>query len=144
MQLNFELKKIKEEMLKRAYIGRDLWIELKEEYDLGIEDCLLLMYKKNKNINDSVLNNLNRYIKKKYIRQMIIVADFQGLIADQDNIKWVVKKNRDVADFECYYRCVQFTNNIIIVSLEEPYGTGKIIGKEGITLDDYVRDAILV
>ena len=43
-----------------------------------------------------------------------------------------------------YYRLQQFFRNIVVITMEEPFGTGGIVGKCGITLDDYVRDALYV
>ena len=35
-------------------------------------------------------------------------------------------------------------HEIAVISVEEPYGNANIIGKEGITLHDYVKDALYV
>ena len=43
-----------------------------------------------------------------------------------------------------YYRLVQFTSDILIVSLDEPYAFSAWIGQYGVTFDSFLHDAIFL
>lgn len=132
-----------------AQQGRKLWLEIKEEYKIDELWYVAICPGKDVAINELLLAHLPDFLRRKFIHYAVIILeeDIQGKACVEDNgiILYFRKTGREgIEAILKYYRLMQFEKNIIVASLEEPYGTAGIIGKEGITLEDYVKDALLV
>lgn len=134
---------------KLAERGRKLWLEIKDEYKVDALWYVVICPKKDETLNRLVLKHLPDFLERKFISRAVVISE------DEARGKKPVENNGTVVCFRQvsrqeieellkYYRLIQFEKNIIVASLEEPYGTAGIIGKEGITLEDYVKDALLV
>lgn len=132
-----------------ALSGREVWIRLKETYKIN-EYCFLVLCPSDEILlNKAAMENLDEFLKRKYIKRAVVVSiytDIRRLCEDskQAEIQFVCISQEEMEGILKYYRLTQFTQNIVVISLEEPFGNGNIIGKEGITLEDYVRNAIYV
>lgn len=132
-----------------ALKGREYWIEIKKRYEID-ENCYLVICPTNDFLlNKIAMENLNEFLKRKYIKKAIILSTYIGLKEFYTHFSKadVQFQYLDQKQMNCtlkYYKMVQFFPNIVVISLEQPFGNGNIIGKKGITLIDYVRDAIYV
>lgn len=138
--------------IEAAKKGREIWLKIKRQYSFeAINDCLVVLPSEMKRLNLAALEETPAYMKRKYLRKAIIIGINElpltggwQRFAEGGQILFRRLEKVQCEQLLKYYRLTQFTKNIIVVSLEEPYGNGNIIGKESITLKDYIRDAIFV
>lgn len=132
-----------EETIQEALQGKELFEKYKEQYHISENDCIVLLLQESIEVNRLLLKYLPEYLKRKYLERAIVFcveneeSPIENLIRismTEDKIKAMVR----------YYRLLSFHKNIIVASLKEPFGNGNIVGKQRITLEDYVKDAILV
>lgn len=122
---------------------------LKENYKID-ENCYLIICPTDLFLlNKTAMENLIEFLTRKYIKRAVVLSLYSGLeeFCPQSDMVDVRFHNMDKSQIDCilkYYRLTQFAPNIVVVSLEEPFGSGNIIGKKEITLEDYVKDAIYV
>ena len=126
--------------------GKMLWENLEAKYKVDNEWLVIIFHPEYKLINNYVIKSLPDYLKRKYINHVLAVSsekycmnEISGTIIIQEQIE--LTKMEELLK---YYRLVQFSKNIVVTALEEPYGNWGIIGKANITLEDYVENAILV
>lgn len=136
--------------IEEAKAGRQAWLEIKYNHSFdSINDCLVILPSQDRSLNQAALKEIPDYLVRKYLGRAIIVSsdmlrEDERQIAEKRKLIFVHLGEKQCNQLLKYYRLTQFTKNILVVSLEEPYGNGNIIGKEGITLEDYIRDAIFV
>ena len=129
--------------------GRARWLNYKEKYKIDEEWYLILMPTYNEKLNHKAFLYLEDFMNRKYIKKTLVV------ILEHDKANFVPPNKRESVYIEgvnekimmelvLYYRLQQFFRNVVVITIEEPFGTGGIVGKCGITLDDYVRDALYV
>lgn len=137
------MNEILQEQYKLAMEGKRCWLDIKKMYNIKCEDCLVILPSDNHELNKCAIKYLPAYMEKKHIRKSLLVSKSDLNIADKQvtAIKLTFDKIQALLK---YYRLLQFTRNIVVISLESPYGNENIINKENISMDDYVRDAIYV
>lgn len=129
--------------------GRDRWLKFKEKYQIDEEWYLILMPTYNEKLNRKAFSYLDEFMDKKYIKKTLVI------ISEHSNVNSMSYNKREgvyiesvnekiMKELVSYYRLQQFFRNVVVISMEEPFGTGGIVGKCGITLDDYVKDALYV
>lgn len=142
------MEKLKTEF-QLAYEGREYWINLKERYEIDEYCYLILCPTDNSSLNRIAMENLTDFLTRKYIRRAVVLltegesAEDYPRSADMD-IRFIQADKKEMECILRYYRLTQFAKNIVVISLEQPFGNENIIGKKGITLTDYVKDAIYV
>lgn len=129
--------------------GRKVWLTLKNKNVIDNSWVLILFPTRNTELNESAIKCIPAYLDRKYLANtMLLAIEGTGLFKDiKINGHLVVTKYLSESDMESiltFYKLQQFFKNIVVVSLEDPFSGGGIIGKCGITLDDYVADAIFV
>lgn len=133
-----------------ALRGREYWMSLKKQYGLDEKTGLFLFPSLDNELNQEAIKLLPWYLKKKYLTMAVIVTDQEAVVKQADSVKkeeavFLRKTDGDsLNDLLNYYRLVQFHSAVVVISMEEPYGNRHIIGKAGITLNDYVRNALYV
>lgn len=138
--------------IEAAKKGREIWLEIKKQYSFEpIHDCLVVLPSREKELNSSALEEIPAYMQRKYLYKAIIIstADVPRVESEQSIVEERQIFFKQLEEIRCgqllkYYGLTQFTKNVVVVSLNEPYGNGNIIGNEGITLKDYMRNAIFV
>lgn len=134
---------ILQEQYKLAMEGKRCWLDIKKMYNIKCEDCLVILPSDDNELNKCAIKYLPSYMEKKYIRKSFLVSKGDLNIADKQVT--VIKLTFDkIQALLKYYRLLQFTRNVVVISLESPYGNENIINKEDISMDDYVKDAIYV
>lgn len=138
--------------IEDAKRGRELWLEIKGQYSFDpINDCLVILPSQERKLNQAAMKEIPDYMERKYLHRAIIISISSVPLTEQGQ-QFAEERQiflKQLEKVQCkqllkYYRLTQFTKNVIVVSLEEPYGNGNIIGKKGITMDDYVRNAVFV
>ena len=137
------------EKFNTALHGRELWIELKRINQIDENWILILFPVDDSNLINAALKELPLYMRRKYLNSALLIGDNNNVVIDEISVEGlnVLSKHISPEDIESilsYYRLQQFFKNIVVVSLNEPFGSDALIGKKGITIDDYVRDAIFV
>lgn len=135
--------------MEMAVRGWNYWMHIKEKYVPDEEIGLVIVQSEDKAMVDAALGLLPVYMKRKYLKRVIVVmeretADGTGREGTPDSVVFVAAQRKEIDDLLAYYRVVQFFHEIAVISVEEPYGNANIIGKEGITLSDYVKNALYV
>lgn len=134
---------------KSAFKGREYWIDLKVRYRVD-ENCFLIICPTdNFLLNVIAMENLTDFLTRKYIKRAVILSLNPKLEKDYPfltdvNVQFVQVEQEKMECILNYYKLTQFTKNIVVISLEQPFGNENIVGKKGITLTDYVKDAIYV
>ena len=128
--------------MELAYQGYSIWKKLKEEYSIKDTDCLVLFPCDDNALNATTLKYLPEYMKTKYYDRII-------LFSKQNNVSSKIFETIDFSGKDMdylvnLYKLTQFSKRIVMVSLQEPFSSSGIIGNEGIDLDDYVKNALLV
>ena len=132
-----------------AVRGREFWMHLKEQYLPDEETGLIIVQTKEQDMVDPAIRLIPVYLKRKYLKRALVVTDREtaAKIEKEDNsdaVTIVAAQREQMEELLAYYRLVQFFHEIAVVSVEEPYGNANIIGQAGITLEDYVKNALYV
>ena len=132
-----------------ALEGRGCWLKLKEKYKMDDHCCLIICPTDNPLLNRIAMDNLIIFLKRKYLEKAVILSPYPYMKkyimpTKEKEIYFVHAEKHKMESILKYYRLTQFTKNIVVISLEEPYGNDNLIGKKGITLVDYVKNAIYV
>jgi len=140
-----ELDEIYEEALR----GREYWIKLRDKYQIGKEDALIICPSRSDELYYSALKWLPEYMEKKYVNRAVVIREEEKQRIEQQcickgEIIFETLEEKRIYEILKYYRLIQFTKNIVIVSMDVPFGNSHFIGKKGIEVDDYVRNAIYV
>lgn len=138
--------------IEAAKKGREIWLEIKRQYSFeSINDCLVILPSQEKKINQEALKEVPGYMQRKYLHKAVIISDKGGPLpmygqecAEGRQIFFKQLEKIQCEQLLTYYRLTQFTKNVVVVFLEEPYGNGNIIGKEGIMLEDYIKNTFFV
>lgn len=135
--------------MEMAVRGREYWIHMKEKYVPDEETGLVIVQSEEQEMIDTALRLLPVYMKRKYLKRVIVVIEQKTAAGiekekNSDAVIFVAAQRKEIEDLLAYYRLVQFFHEIAVISVEEPYGNANIIGKEGITLYDYVKNALYV
>lgn len=132
-----------------AFHGRKYWLSLKEEYIPDGKTSLIIFPSSDEILNHVAIGYLSEYMRRKVLKKVIIVTDqdrvAEDLRSSRNESIFIAKTDQEhITDLLNYYKLVQFIPRIIIISTEEPYGNDHIIGKAGIKIEDYVRNALYV
>lgn len=138
--------------IEDAKRGREIWLEIKGQYSFEpVNDCLVILPSQEEKLNQAALKEIHDYMQRKYLYKAVIISisgvsptEWGQQFAEGRQIFFKRLEKVQCKQLLKYYRLTQFTKNVAVVSLEEPYGNGNIIGKRGITIDDYVRNAVFV
>ena len=138
-----------EYFFQKAMKGRDLWLSVKKVYKINEEWCVVIMPDDDLSLKKKAVDVIPEYLNRKYLKKAIIIESWSGKSIDNDYLideRIVIKyvADEDMNNLLRYYKLNQMFKNVVVISLKEPFGTTGIIGKCGITLDDYVRDALFV
>ncbi len=123
--------------------GRAVWKEIEKKYHVLEEDSLVLFPDNDEKLNYAALRNLGGYLKKKYISRVLLIFSDRNIIYGSKYQVINIKEDM-MRDLLRYYRLTQFREKIVVISMKEPFGNDGIIGEKGITLDDYVMNALYV
>lgn len=132
---------------EKAAEGRKIWLALEERYHFGI-DCGIFIFP----TDDSVLNietiKLSSvYSERFHLRKVYAVTDRRTVIealrdSDVHDIDEIEISHDEMDMLLKYYRIVNFSSHIAIVSLEEPFGNDYLLRKKSIDLKDFILSSI--
>ena len=139
-----------DESFARAEQGRLAICSLIEHNGVREDTCWVILPTDDEELNRLATGSILRdYITaKRYVRTIVIARDDAAVpedaMCDVDGCELVYRRlaPEDLDAVLSYYRLVQFAPDVIVVSLEEPYSFSKWIGHFGISLEQFVRDAL--
>lgn len=137
------MKELLDKSIEMAYKGREDWINLISEYNIGDRDYVVLFPKIDRAVNDIAV----KYVKKLTEKGKVLLLTHDDNLLNISDIKGVSAKfysREDAENLMKFYALYQFTDRLIIVSLDEPEGrTGKnLTGINGITLEELIAVGI--
>ncbi len=120
--------------------GKSLWLEIKAKYGYQNGDLLLLLPTDCDEMNRAAIQYIPVYIKNKYIRHAFVVyrknaAYFE---VDMPYVTDIELPETQLLQLVALYKLIQFEKNIVAVIPELPFASVGILGKNGITAEDYV------
>lgn len=132
-----------------AIRGRQFWLELKRKYNYDNEkSCLIIFPCDDVELNNCAMDKMNDFIHRRFYSDVIVLHSDNIVvdsIAPEDyNLYFEDAKQGDILDVLQYYRLVQFTKNIVVISMDTPYGSRGLIGNAGIVLADYVENVVFM
>lgn len=132
-----------------AISGREYWLCLKEKYLPDKETGLIIVHTKEPDMIDTAIRLIPVYLERKYLKRVLVVTDKETAVKIKEGgkpapVTFVTVRREQMEELLAYYRLVQFFHEIVVISVEDPYGNAHIIGKAGITIEDYVKNALYV
>ena len=143
--------KLLNERRSQAEKGRSFWLELVKEYQIATKEYVLLLPSDTPEYHEPALKHLEDFLVKKgadraivlYVGEMPDAVEYEKKISAYSSYITDVKKIRreDYENLVRFYCLYEFTDRLVIASLEEPDGRlGKnMVGKKGLTLEDVVK-----
>ena len=133
--------------INEAKKGREVWLQLKDKWNIDSNWVLVIMPENDVKLNDCAIKKLSEYMKRKYYHKAIIIYCDDNFLQSIDYNDIFVLEKIDDSEMKCivsYYCLQQFFKNIVVVSLEEPFGSKNVVGHMGISLVDYVENALFI
>lgn len=134
--------------VQEASRGYDIWRNINDKYDITDSDCVICFPTENKKLNDSVIQQLDEYGRKKYIDRYIFlcktpILQLKGELDDNFQIELLQMNSNELNDLMRFFRLINVMKNVVIVSDQEPFSNFNMIGKYGITLETFVAGSFL-
>lgn len=133
-----------------AMRGREYWMKLKEQYCPDEETGLIIVQTEDLELISAAVWMVPEYLKRKYLKRVLMVvnqalaANLIKIMLEESHITLIITEREHIEELLDYYRLVQFFSEIVVVSTNEPYGNSHIIGKMGISVENYVKSALYV
>ncbi|MCQ2522892.1 MAG: hypothetical protein MJ123_01020 [Lachnospiraceae bacterium] len=126
--------------------GRGIFVDIKNKYCLNENDYIILFPDDMDELSNMVIDNIEVLKRKKYVKRFFFVCcDQTNLHVEKRNDTiWICCSQKELDALMAYYTLVDFFSNIIVASYDMPFGSKGIIGKNGISLRDYVVDVLFV
>ena len=132
-----------------AWKGRSLWKKLVREYEIKLGVYLIALISDDVEQNTYAISYLEEFLKKKYAEGAVILTydsrydkEIRSLHLANVHIRHVTTK--EMTSIARYYCLQRFSDNVVIVSLDEPFGSYGLLEKDGISMEDMVRNYIFV
>lgn len=131
--------------ISEAEKGREIWEIIKRKYQVTELDVIVIIESSDNELVSKSIECLRDYSDRKNLKREIVVCCSNEQIESSDDRRLIYEvKKEELNNLLRFYRMIQFTKNIVVISLSMPFGNKGIVGKVGITLEDYIRDAIYV
>ncbi|WP_167956023.1 hypothetical protein [Anaerosporobacter faecicola] len=128
--------------ISEAEKGRQIWIQYCDNYKIDSQTLVVLMPEHDWKYNEIALKHMEQYCFKKKLKKKVILTVDNTVIekyiqysSDANAILVDDEVADDILQFYCLY---DFTPNLVIASLEKPYGRkGKgCVGKNKLSLEE--------
>lgn len=141
--MEIDVRSLLEEKIEKAAEGRRLWLSLVERYNAGDRDYFILMPSAKQEYNHSALVYLDRFIESRKAEKVYVLAYDKYVFENgrklSEKATEFVEFSRQEAEALMQFYCMyQFTDKLIIASLDEPDGRNayNLVGRKGITIED--------
>jgi hypothetical protein len=103
-------------------------------------------------LNACALRHLDGYLREKYLKRALVLthdravleaAAEPGAAPPGGGVQARLAPERDIGCICKYYCFAQFAKHIVVVSLDEPYGSDGLLAKKGCSLEDIVTGSML-
>lgn len=137
------MNELLDKSIEMAYRGREDWINLTSEYNIGDRDYVVLFPKIDREINDIAV----KYVKKLTEKGKVLLLSHDNILLNISGVNGLAARfysREEAENLMKFYALYQFTDRLIIVSLDEPEGrAGKnLAGKNGITTEELIAVGI--
>lgn len=138
-----------EQRLKAANEGRNFWNRLAEELPLGDDDVAIVLFGRDKECAEIVLN-YGKYLKKfRGSKNIYVITDSGELQKRAQKEEWITKSiecfNEEINHLELLYQLYKFSRQIIwgtLRNIEDADGTC-LAGVNEVSLEDIIVTAVL-
>ncbi len=130
---------------EKSICGRNDWLRIKSRHGNSESIAYVLVHDSNKELVECTLSNLNVYSEYRCVSKFVVITDDKEIkdLIDAYALKNVKsEKIDDISNILDYYKLVDFTKNIIVISDREPFGTGILKYLEPEEMVDYVISAV--
>ena len=135
--------------LVRAAQGRELWLQLVEEYNIEPHEYVILFPSSQREVNSYGLLYLNQFMDTKRLDTVVLLTNDQEVHDTHRQFAENVRHSIQLSDDEIesllyFYRLYMFTNKLIIVALDQLPGRSlaQLQNVRGITLEELVAIGI--
>ncbi len=130
-----------------AWRGRSHWLMLRQKYRVDDGLYVLAFPEDNAELNDLALRHVDDLVRDRGARGVLILTD-QASVAEAGRraAEYVeLVPTRLLDDLVSFYELAEFSPRFVIIGLGVPADrrVGRLIGKNGITLEDVVCLALL-
>lgn len=136
-----------EKEFRHALSGREVWLKIKKKYEFTNEFGIVLFPSENQDLNTEAAALLPSYKSRAALKKVVAVtcrksaACLLSCLAEE-NIEYEMLGQEEMEDLLGYYRLVSFCAHVIVVSLDKPYCEKHFLTETGITLENFVKNAI--
>lgn len=136
----FDLEYEYEDALK----GRNIWLEIQERYHITNQWGVIFFISGDDRLNNQVVQLIPDYMKKNNLNEVLIIQEKDNLseVKTIENVNYLTLHKSEITKVLKYYRLIHFCKNIVVISLEEPYGNECISKNKEIAYKDYIASAI--
>lgn len=132
---------------EKAAEGRKIWLALEERYHFGIDCGIFIFPTDNSVLNIETIKLSPVYSERFHIRKVYAVTDQRAVMealkdSDVREIGEIEVSHDEMDSLLKYYRIVNFSPHIVIVSLKEPFGNDYLLRKKNIDLKDFILSSI--
>ena len=135
---------------KMAEEGRRLWLEIKESIQMDVSCVLIIVSEKDDAFNNAVCRLIPAYMRRKNYHKTVILckkdeSSFDAAENSEDP-DVIIRHYEDdeISALLKYYSLVQFFVNIVVISLEDPFGSRQLLDSGIVDMDDYIENTFLV
>lgn len=147
-----DIESLEHKVSEKAGRGMKNWLFLRDKYNIGVFDGVIFFPSFRNDLNEEAIKLIPYYMDKKFISRALAlyVQDYldemlRKSAISEDKILLLEKiDSEEMSELLQYYRLQQFTKNICVISFKMPFGNDGVIGKEGISIGDYVKSAIYI
>lgn len=128
--------------------GRELWLSLVEQYNIGAGDYVILLPHDDKEINELALRYLDAFLEKRFSKRAIVLSYDSWVRENMETytdkaqfVEFDRNKTKQLMQFYCLY---EFAANLIIASLEYPAGRlgTQLIGHKGLSQEEVFKAVV--
>lgn len=127
--------------MKSVLAGKRLWNKIQRKYDI-CNKYFIILKEKEPELAIKSMEFLDEFLRKKYSQGAIILTTDKSITSKNGEVIIITSKEEE--GILSYFNLYPFYDKVIVVSLKEPYGSYGLLNKEGITMEDMIKEYIFV
>lgn len=133
--------------LGRAEKGKRSWKRITEKQPLNADICYILMPTTVEALNKACIHQIKEYVEMKYYSDFVLVSCVENkrIINEYGHFSQnaIFVKQEEMEELITFFKLVGVDNNVIILSMDEPFGSGSIMQRLHIPINEYVSGTFL-
>lgn len=133
--------------LEKAKAGKDCWNRVVGSKGNNNDVCIICMPSINEELNRACICRMEDYFAAKYYRDFLIISHLNNkdIIGEYEFLqgKAVFLSEDEMSDLITFLRLVNMDYNVIVISMDEPFGSSSMMRKLNISIDEYVAGTFI-